>query len=127
MLKVLELNKKTVIEGGKITVYSEIKRSDFNECGSDKDFHSIFFSYCKPVIFTGTAILKDGDKNNEVEARRIAETKMERAYYKYIKKCQKKYIKVYTETLSKLTKSLAKTETNIKKADSHIEEICKRL
>lgn len=127
MLKVLELNKKTVIESGKITVYAEISRGSFIDCGSDKELHQVFFFCNKSVTFTGTAILKDGDKNNEVEARRIAETKMERAYYKYIKKRQKKYIKVYTETLNKLTKSLARTETNIKKTDSHIEEICKRL
>lgn len=127
MLKVLELNKKTVIEDGKITVYSEIKRESFIECGrNNKDNHSMFFSL-EPITFTGTAILKDGDENNEVEAKRIAETKMERAYYKYIKKCQKRYIELYTETLNKFTEALARTETNIKKTDSHIEEICKRL
>lgn len=127
MLKVLELNKKIIIEEGKITVSSEIKRESFAECGRDRDNHSLFFSSSKPVTFTGIAVLQDGDESNEIEAERIAETKMERAYYKYIKKCQKNNIKNYTESLNKLTAALTRTETNIRKTNSHIEEICQRL
>ena len=127
MLKVLEFTKKTTIEDGKITVSSEIKRESFAECGRDRDNHSMFFSPSKPITFTGTVVLKDGDESNEVEAERIAEAKTERAYYKYIKRCQKNSIKSYTESLNKLTEALTRTETNIKKTNSHIEEICKRL
>lgn len=127
MLKVLEHAKKVTIENGKIIVSSEIKHESFAECGRDRDNHSMFFSLSKPITFTGTAILKDGDESNEVEAERIAEAKMERAYYKYIKKCQKNSIKSFTESLNRLTEALTRTETNIRKTNSHIEEICKRL
>lgn len=124
MIKVLEKNKNVVIEDGKITVSAVISIGSFNGC--DKDNHSMFFTMF-PVKFVGVATLKDGDTNNEVEATRIAESKMERAYYRYIKNCQKECIKNCTNILNKMTKALTRTETNIKKTNSHIEEICKRL
>lgn len=127
MIKVLEHAKKVTIESGKITVSAEIGYESFAECGKDRDNHSMFFQNKAPITFSGTAILKDGDTSNEVEAERIAEAKMERAYYKYIKKCQKSKIKKYTELLNKLTVGIRRTETNITKTNSHIEEICKRL
>lgn len=125
MIKVLEDNKKIIKAKEKnwIIVTAKIDMSCFT--GKDKDAHAPFFAL--PKTFKGVAKLKDGDSNNEVEAIRIAESKMERAYYKYIRKCQKELIESIEKYSEYMHGCLTRTERNISHANSHIEEICSRL
>jgi hypothetical protein len=123
MIKVLEENKTVVTEDRSIRVFAKINSDSFK--GRDRDNHSKFFT--ETVIFEGKAVLKDGDADNKVEATRIAEGKMERSYYKYIRACQKLVLKEATKLIEDTTAALARTERNVSKTNSHIEEICTRL
>lgn len=131
MINILEKYKKITIKKGEITVSVTINTDRLEEYKNEeiKDLFATDELFARYGIktFTGTAFLKDGDENNELEATRIAEAKMERQYYKYIKKLQKRKIKNITSLLNNLQNALAKTETNIEKTNSHIEEICERL
>lgn len=132
MIKVLEENKKIKIEAGRIIVSATITYDCFENL-KDKNGHAICFLGCDDeeyengITFTGIATLKDTDTSNELEATRIAETKMERSYYKFIRRYQKKIIKIASKNLEFYKKSLANTEDNIKKTNTHIESICERL
>lgn len=132
MIKVLEENKKIKVETGRIIVSATITYNCFENL-KDKNGHSICFfgndeeEYRNGITFTGIATLRNGDTSNELEATRIAETKMERSYYKYIRRYQKNMIKGASERLAFFKKALANSEDNIKKANSHIEAICERL
>lgn len=127
MIKILEENKEIFRdeENKCIKVTATINAASFVMM-SDRDKHSLFFD-AKPITFEGIARLKEGDADNEVEAIRIAESKMERNYYKYIKRSQIYLIKETEAFSERIKKSLAKSEMNISKANSHIEEICSRL
>ncbi len=132
MIKVLEENKKIKVETGRIIVSATITYDCFENL-KDKNGHAICFLGCDDeeyengITFTGIATLKDTDTSNELEATRIAETKMERSYYKFIRRYQKKIIKIASKNLEFYKKSLANTEDNIKKTNSHIKSICERL
>lgn len=132
MIKVLEENKKIKVEDKKIIVSANITYDCFENL-KDKNNHAICFfgsdeeEYKNGITFIGIANLKDTDTSNELEATRIAETKMERSYYKYIKRCQKDIVKYTSKRLAFFKKALANSEDNIKKANSHIEAICERL
>lgn len=132
MIKVLEENKKIKVEAGRIIVSATITYDCFENL-KDKNGHAICFLGCDDeeyengITFTGIATLKDADTSNELEATRIAETKMERSYYKFIRRYQKKIIEIASKNLEFYKKSLANTEDNIKKTNTHIESICERL
>lgn len=89
--------------------------------------YAMYFALEKNVTFVGVARRKDGDENNEIEATRIAEAKMERSFYKFIRSKQKRYVEDSKLYLKTIEEELEQTNRTLTRIDKHIKDICNRL
>lgn len=125
MLEILEKHKKIKIFDDKIMISAMLCHDDFKDV-KDKHNHKRYFKN-DHILITSVTKLHPGHKSNDLEAIRIGEAKLERNYYRYIRKCQKNAIKQATKTINITTNDLAKTDRVIQHINIHITDICNRL
>ena len=126
MIEVLEKNKNVTMLGNCIRVSALVSIKSF-ETVKDKPRHARYFAE-HHMLFVGVATLRDGDTSNELEAKRIAEAKMERAYYKHIKRCQREVMRDCIHTFNQTAIDLMEdTEKNLSHINTHIKAIVDRL
>ena len=121
MTPVLENNKQLIIKKDKVICKAKVVQANFkNPCPMNSPAR--FFVY-EPE-FIGVATLKDGDTDNVREAIHIAESKMERQYYKYILshfKAEKAMIE--NTVLPEINAMIEKSSKNVESINNHILDI----
>lgn len=126
MIKILEEKKRITVNDNNITVTAKISLNDL--IYTNPEFIPYFcMIMISDVEFTGIAHLHEGDESNVLEATRIAEAKMERKFYQFVKRSQKKLINQYLPFLDIVKKDSKKTDKALTRIDEHIKEICNRL
>lgn len=75
------------------------------------------------IEFAGVARLKEGDTNSQVYAERVARSKMERQYNRWIRREIKEAMKYHAKRQAALGLRLVKIENTIKTITSHIVKI----
>lgn len=126
MLEILEKHKKIKHFENTIMISVMLSKSNFNNI-KDKHNHKRYFKDDEHILITSAVKLRPNNKSNVLEATRIAEAKLERNYYRYIRKCQKDTIKQATKTINITVNDLAKTNRVIQHINIHILDICNRL
>lgn len=121
MTPVLENSKQLIVKKDKVICKAKVTPENFKNMDSISS-PARFFLY-EPE-FTGVANLKDGDTDNVREAIHIAESKMERQYYKYILshfKAEKAMLE--NTALPTLDAMIEKNTKNIESINNHILDI----
>ena len=78
------------------------------------------------VTFVGVARLKEGDNTDVKTAMYIAETKMERSFYKYQLQSIKLELKCIEDNKQYLENRIAEYNRNIKACTNHIIDLCNK-
>lgn len=125
MIQVLEKNKTIYINSEKktVTVRATINAVDFTDwiyAEQEEFLNSDAHYFPGNQTFVGVARYKDNDDVNVENAIHIAQSKMERQYYKYIKNNVKAEVKTISNYLNSLENKLKKTESTVRRIDSHI-------
>lgn len=131
MNAILNKNMKVEMNQDKncITVISTINIEDFyctENYYDDKYINNDirrFFLDNNTHTFVGVARLKDDDEINIENAKNIAQSKMERQFYKFINKCLLEEKKTITEHMKYIDNQISKTKHNIKSISNHIMDI----
>lgn len=128
MNTILNKNMKVEMNQDKncITVISTINIEDFYCTESyDNNNNDIrrFFLDCNTHTFVGVARLKDDDEIDIKTAKNIAQSKMERQFYKFINKCLLEERKAIIERMRYIDNQISKTKHNIKSISNHIIDI----
>lgn len=113
-MRALKANKKIFVNKDRntVTVTSVVNLADF-----------LWLDIYCTKTFSGVARLKEGDEIDIEKAKHIAESKMERSFYKYL---LKEYLDKFNNMIvdiKELYKLLKKTIDAINKTDSHIKEL----
>ena len=124
MTHVLDDKKQTTVKKDRVICKAHIEAKDFTKL-YDNRCPARFFIEGK--TFIGEAIRKDGDEDNVREAIHIAESKMERQYYKYILACFKKERAGLSEFERDIDECIAKNKRNIESINKHIIDIVDSL
>ena len=124
MTHVLDDKKQTTVKKDRVICKAHIEAKDFTKL-YDNRCPARFFIEGK--TFIGVAIRKDGDEDNVREAIHIAESKMERQYYKYILACFKKERTGLSEFERDIDECIAKNKRNIESINKHIIDIVDSL
>jgi hypothetical protein len=121
MTPVLENSKQLIVKKDKVICKAKVTPANFKNPDSVTS-PARFFVY-EPE-FVGVATLKDGDTDNVREAIHIAESKMERQYYKYILshfKAEKAMLE--NSIIPELNAMIEKNTKNIESINNHILDI----
>lgn len=78
------------------------------------------------VTFVGVARLKEGDNTDVKTAMYIAETKMERSFFKYQLQSRKLELKHLEDNKQYLENRIAEYDRNIKACTNHIIDLCNK-
>lgn len=124
MTHVLLNNKRVDILRDQVIVSSYVDSECFDNPYDVSSPARLFF---EGETFIGVARLKDGDTDNVREAVHIAESKMERQYYRFIASRLKKEKREVTASLEKIDKVITKAERNIESCTRHIKDIAKNM
>ena len=121
MTPVLENNKQLIVKRDKVICKAKVTPDNFKNPDSISS-PARFFIY-EPE-FVGVATLKEGDTDNVREAIHIAETKMERQYYKYILSHFKREKAALENTIiPTFDAMIKKCSKNIESINNHILDI----
>jgi hypothetical protein len=121
MTPVLENSKQLIVKKDKVICKAKVTPANFKNVESVTN-PARFFVY-EPE-FVGVATLKDGDTDNVREAIHIAESKMERQYYKYILSHFKAEKTMLENTiLPEINAMIEKNSKNIESINNHILDI----
>lgn len=122
MTPVLENIKQLIVEKDKVICKAKVTSNDFKYKDSVSN-PARFFAYDE-IEFVGVATLKDGDTDNVREAIHIAESKMERQYYKYILSKFKEEKDVFeNKIIPDIDIMIKKSSKNIESINNHILDI----
>lgn len=120
MTPVLENSKQLIIKKDKVICKAKVTPNNFKNPNS---FSTARYFIDDPE-FVGVATLKDGDTDNVREAIHIAESKMERQYYKYILshfKAEKAMLE--NTVIPEINAMIEKNSKNIESINNHILDI----
>ena len=78
------------------------------------------------ITFVGVARLKEGDNTDVKTAMYIAETKMERSFFKYQLQSRKLELKHIEDNKQYLENRIAEYDRNIKACTNHIIDLCNK-
>ena len=117
----------------KVTIQTHPKKSLSARLKSKKVFR--FYNNETTVVctskmlgttFVGVARLKEGDNTDVKTAMYIAETKMERSFYKYKLQSVKLGLKYIEDNKQNLENRIAEYDRNIKACTNHIIDLCNK-
>lgn len=122
MTRILDDNKNVIIKKNKVICRAVIenvlfKRNEHFDIKSPERF------FIEPKEFVGIANLKEGDTDNLRDAIHIAESKMERQYYKYILRCFKEEKEILSRHIVDVDTCIKKNADNVESIDNHIKDI----
>ena len=121
MTPVLENSKQLIVKKDKVICKAKVTPDNFKNTDSVAS-PARFFVY-EPE-FIGVATLKEGDTDNVREAIHIAESKMERQYYKYILSQFKAEKDMLENTiLPEIDNMIKKNSKNVESINNHILDI----
>ena len=121
MTPVLENSKRLIVKKDKVICKAKVTPDNFKNADSVAS-PARFFMY-EPE-FVGVATLKEGDIDNVREAIHIAESKMERQYYKYILSHFKVEKAMLENTiLPEIDNMIKKNSKNVESINNHILDI----
>lgn len=121
MTPVLENSKHVIVMKDKVICKAKVTSDNFKN--QDSISSPVRFFLYEPE-FVGVATLKDGDTDNVREAIHIAESKMERQYYKYILshfKAEKDMLE--NKALPEINAMIEKSSKNVESINNHILDI----
>jgi len=122
MTPVLENNKRLIIKKDKVICKAKITPKDFKNPESES-VNSVARFFVYEPEFCGVATLKEGDKDNVRDAIHIAESKMERQYYKFILHFLKYEKSAFESVLPQLDAMIEKNTRNIESITKHILDV----
>lgn len=121
MTPVLENSKQLIVKKDKVICKAKVTPNNFKNADSIAS-PARFFVY-EPE-FVGVATLKEGDIDNVREAIHIAESKMERQYYKYILSHFRAEKAMLENTiLPEIDNMIKKNSKNVESINNHILDI----
>lgn len=121
MTPVLENSKRLIVKKDKVICKAKVTPDNFKNADSVAS-PARFFVY-EPE-FVGVATLKEGDIDNVREAIHIAESKMERQYYKYILSHFRAEKAMLENTiLPEIDNMIKKNSKNVESINNHILDI----
>ena len=121
MTPVLENSKQIIVKKDKVICKAKVTQANFKNPGPISSPARFFV--CEPE-FVGIATLKDGDTDNVREAIHIAESKMERQYYKYILSHFKAEKAILENTvIAEINAMIEKSSKNVESINNHIIDI----
>jgi hypothetical protein len=129
MTRILDDNKNVIIKKNKVickVVIEDVlfnKNKNVNVNSPERFFKSPERFFIEPKEFVGVATLKEGDTDNLRDAIHIAESKMERQYYKYILHCFKEEKEHLSRYINSIDVCIKKNTNNVESIDSHIKDI----
>ena len=116
MTPVLENSKQLIIKKDKVICKAKVTPNNFK-----KEYFSTARYFIYEPEFVGVATLKDSDTDNVREAIHIAESKMERQYYKYILSHFKEEKAILeNKVLPEINAMIKKSTRNIESINNHI-------
>lgn len=126
MTRILDDNKNVIIKKNKVICRAVIedvlfKRNEHFDIKSPERF------FIEPKEFVGIATLKEGDTDNLRDAIHIAESKMERQYYKYILQCFKKEKEYLSRNAIDIDTCIKKNADNVESINNHIKDIVSNM
>lgn len=124
MTHVLDDKKQVFVKKDRVICRATIDSNDFNNPYPLKCPARFFFD---SHTFEGVAVLKEGDVDNVREAIHIAESKMERQFYKFVLSKFKIEKKMIESSKNELDAIIEKTNKNIEAIDRHIVDIANSL
>ena len=133
MEKALRDNINIIIKKDRVICKATICQDDFysrdrfhGECNNTNYAISRAFRG-GAVTFEGIAVRKEGDEDNVRKAIYIAQTKMERKYYDYLRRHFKKLNKQFKDMAEEFKQFEDKYAQNVNTATDHIKDICDSL
>ena len=124
MTHVLKDKKSVDVQKDRIVVHAVVEYSDFDNPYLVTS-PARFFENAK--LFEGIARLKDGDADNVREAIHIAESKMERQYYKYVLNCFKTERHILDNAEKDIDDMIRKNSNNVESINKHILDIVENM
>lgn len=121
MTPVLENSKQLIVKKDKVICKAKVTPANFKTPDS---INSPARFFVHEPEFVGVATLKEGDTDNVREAIHIAESKMERQYYKYVLsnfKAEKAMIE--NTIIPEIDAMIEKNSKNIESINNHILDI----
>ena len=122
MTRILDDNKNVIIKKNKVICKVVIEDILFNK-NKNVNVNSPERFFIEPKEFIGIANLKEGDTDNLRDAIHIAESKMERQYYKYILHCFKEEKEHLSRYINNIDTCIKKNADNVESINNHIKDI----
>ena len=120
MTPVLENSKQLIVKKDKVICKAKVTPNNFKIPDS---INSPARFFVHEPEFVGVATLKEGDIDNVREAIHIAESKMERQYYKFILHFLKYEKSAFESVLPQLDAMIEKNTRNIESITKHILDV----
>lgn len=124
MTHVLDDKKQVFVKKDRVICRATIGSNDFNNPYDLKCPARFFFD---ERTFEGVAVLKEGDPDNVREAIHIAESKMERKFYKFVLSRFKVEKRMLENSMTDVETAIEKNARNVKAIDKHIVDIVESL